>query len=332
MDSMKSKVIFYREKHYEPRCLAWMKELREHNKTKKVYDVDPYVEVYQFRDNVYALLTDNLDGGYNSWMYLVDGPEKALLVDTSYGLGDLKGLVDEITGGKEIIVVNTHKSFDHSYGNCRFDKAYCHEYSVPYMERQQNPHIWDYLFDENGKNIWVEFDREDLPIKNFKRFEVIGVPDGYTWDLGDGHEIELIWLPGHQPGHCGFLDKKERILFCGDGFIAMRIGIGGAKPGEPFAEYGTVEAYRDQIEKLIPRLGEFDSLFPGHFIVDIGTEGVTSMLEACNRALENPNGEDFDCVMSKGRIIKANYVEGLGILGYDDNCLYKASRQVKEAE
>src|ERR1022692_4657995 len=34
---------------------AYMKELRENNKTRKIYPVNPYVEVYQFRDNLYEL-------------------------------------------------------------------------------------------------------------------------------------------------------------------------------------------------------------------------------------------------------------------------------------
>ena len=41
---------------------AFMKELREHNKTRKIYDINPYVEVYQFRDNLYGLFTENCDG------------------------------------------------------------------------------------------------------------------------------------------------------------------------------------------------------------------------------------------------------------------------------
>src|ERR1017187_6192898 len=36
---------------------AYMKETRENNKTRKVYPVNPYVEVYQFRDNLYELFT-----------------------------------------------------------------------------------------------------------------------------------------------------------------------------------------------------------------------------------------------------------------------------------
>ena len=115
---------------------AFMKELRENNKTRAIYDINPYVEVYQFRDNLYGIFAENCDGKGDVWMYLTVGPERAMLIDTAYGLGDLKGLVDEITGGKPILVVNTHDHYDHAYGNCRFDKVYCHEYLVPYLETQ----------------------------------------------------------------------------------------------------------------------------------------------------------------------------------------------------
>ena len=72
---------------------AFMKMLREQDRTKKVYPVDPYVEVYQFRDNLYGLLTESADGMGDPWMYLLIGPEKAMLVDTGFGIGNLKGLV-----------------------------------------------------------------------------------------------------------------------------------------------------------------------------------------------------------------------------------------------
>jgi len=148
---------------------AFMKELREHNKTRKIYDINPYVEVYQFRDNMFGLFTENCDGMGDVWMYLTIGPEKAMLVDTAYGLGDLKGLVDQLTGGKPLIVVNTHEHYDHAYGNCRFDKVYCHESLVPELENQ-NEHMWDYLFDAFGNNIWLQFDRNDLPA--FRKYEM----------------------------------------------------------------------------------------------------------------------------------------------------------------
>jgi len=46
-------------------------------------------------------------------MYLLEGSERALLVDTGFGMGNLKGLCEELSGGKPIVVVNTHSHGDH---------------------------------------------------------------------------------------------------------------------------------------------------------------------------------------------------------------------------
>ena len=137
---MKSKVILEREP-VDPLSRAWMKELRSHNKTKREYEVDPYAEVYQFRDDVYGILKDSADGMGAPWMYLVVGKEKALLIDTGFGIGNLKGLAEELAEGKPLYLVNTHAHFDHCYGNCQFEKVYCHEYEAPYLEQKQDPHI-----------------------------------------------------------------------------------------------------------------------------------------------------------------------------------------------
>ena len=129
---------------------AYMKELREKDKTMRIYPVNPNVEVYQFRDNMYGLFNQNCDGMGDVWMYLIIGPEKAMLIDTAFGIGDMKGLVDEITGGMPLIVANTHAGPDHCLGNVRFDKVYCHEYAVYNITHRCKPRAWDYLFDENG--------------------------------------------------------------------------------------------------------------------------------------------------------------------------------------
>lgn len=134
---------------FEPQNLVsytYMKRLREHDDTRRVYDCDPYVEVYQFRGNLYGLFVPNCDGAGDVWQWLTIGPEKCLLVDTGFGLGDTKALVETLAPGKEIIVVNTHDHYDHAFGNCRFDRVYCHESLVP-LVKEQNPHMWDYLWD-----------------------------------------------------------------------------------------------------------------------------------------------------------------------------------------
>ena len=125
---------------------AYMKMLRETDSTMKVYPVNPYVEVYQFKDNLYGLFNQNCDGMGDVWIYLIIGPEKAMLIDTAYGLGNLHGLVDEITGSMPLIVVNTHTGPDHVLGNVLFDKIYCHEYETENIKNKCHPGAWDYLY------------------------------------------------------------------------------------------------------------------------------------------------------------------------------------------
>jgi glyoxylase-like metal-dependent hydrolase (beta-lactamase superfamily II) len=312
---IKSKIIKLQEP-IEQLSSAFMKELRLHNRTKRVYEINPYAEVYTFRENIYGFYTDNIDGGGPPWMFLVVGPEKAMLVDTGCGQGNLKGLCDEISGGKPLIVVNTHPHPDHSAGNFQFDKIYCHEYCVPYLKSGMDPHRWDKLFDESGKCIWVEFDRNDL-IK-YKEYEIIGCKDGFVFNLGGDYDIELILLAGHAPGQAGFLDKKNRVLFCGDDFISMRVSVNKPRPDMPYREYATVNAFRAQLEKLVKRNNEFDTLFPGHFIVDIDGSVVQNMLNVCNEIIKDPKAYD-QLYERKGKQCMGKFVPGLGTIEYNED-------------
>ena len=307
----------------DPVSWAYMKELRENNKTRMIYPVNPYVEVYQFRENLYGLFTHNLDGGGDVWMFLTVGPEKALLVDTAYGLGDIKGLCDQITGGKPLYVAVTHEHFDHAYGACRFDKVYCHENLKPYLELQ-NAHQWDYLFDDYGDNIWVQFDREDLP--KFKKFEIDGVPDGYKFDLGGGYEVELIFQGGHSAGHAAYLDKKNRIVFTGDNIICDTSGCGSVNIAGrgPHGEEQLLSNYRKNLKRLVDRMGEYDYVYPAHFMVDVENYVMAKELECVDAVLANPDGWDYwDASWGKaatapsGRYMK--HIHGFSVVYYGYN-------------
>ena len=288
---MKSRRIKF-DAPQDPISWAYMKELREHDKTKKVYPVNPYVEVYQFRDNLYALLTENNDGGGDVWMFLIVGPEKAMLIDTAFGLGDVKGLADTISGGKPLIVANTHEHYDHAYGNCRFDKVYCHEYLVPYLQTQHE-HMWDYLFDDYGDNIWLDYDRNDLP--KFKKYEIVGVKDGHKFNLGGDYEVELVFTGGHSAGHAAYIDKKDRIVFIGDDIISDTAGCGSinvTRPG-PHAENTSLKVWRDNLKRLIDRMDEFDYVYPGHFMLDIENSVMLDTLQALDEVLANPESYTY---------------------------------------
>lgn len=285
----KKKLKNWREPE-NPIRYAFMKLLRERDETGRVYAVDPFAEVYDLRPGIFGIYTESLDGMGDSWIFIIEGEDRALVIDTSFGLGNLKGLIHELIGDKPYDVANTHSHFDHAYGNYQFDRVYCHEYEVPKLQANMNAGVWDYLFDENGEGIWYDFKRSDLC--GFKEYEIVGVPDGYTFKLGPGHEVELVFLPGHSTGHCGFLDKKNRIFFPGDDCCVGAIGVGGNK-NIPFGEYGTVEALCKELKKIYARRDEFDSLFPSHGPVETGPIMLLSAIEACEAVLADPTDYDM---------------------------------------
>jgi glyoxylase-like metal-dependent hydrolase (beta-lactamase superfamily II) len=303
---------------------AYYKLLREHDKTKKVFPVNPYAEVYRFRDNVYGIFTHSLDGMGDPWIYLVVGPERAMLVDTGFGLGDLKGLVRELIGDLPYIVVNTHCAYDHSYGNTQFDTVYCHEYEVYSLKKRMRPDIWDYLFDGKGEGIWASFDRADLV--KFKEYGIVGVPDGHVFNLGGDYEVELVFLPGHSHGHAAFLDRKSRILFAGDVACVGAVGVGGGgQTDHPYRQYGTVEALYREYGKIIARMDEFDGLFPGHGPVDTGPILLASIREACGAVLRDPFCYDEKRELVRNGVKTTQYCKMIyesGYLKYNSASLY----------
>lgn len=73
--------------------------------------------------------------------YLIEGNEKALLIDTGYGIGDLKGFVDTLTK-KPYEVYMTHAHVDHGGGAYAFGKVHLHH-------RDQEP-FQDKLFTKDA--------------------------------------------------------------------------------------------------------------------------------------------------------------------------------------
>ncbi|MBE6103921.1 MAG: MBL fold metallo-hydrolase [Erysipelotrichaceae bacterium] len=285
---------------------SFMKVLREYSTLKQFYpEVNPYTEVYQVRDNVWALYNDSFDGAGDVWMYLIEGSEKALLVDNSFGVGDLKGLIRKLIGDKEVIPVITHAHFDHCYGSAQFDKVYCHKNEVPDLMKKNNPDIWDYLFNQTdhdeevwgetihpGEPLYTRFDRKDIIVdldhkENYKPYEIVGVENGHEFDLGNGYIVEAVLLPGHTPGMCGYWDHQTDAFFIGD-----TTGMGNKPAGEPYGEFCTVEAMHDELVKVLPRLKPTTRIFPGHGALDQSCILLKYLLETTERIMNDPEHPD----------------------------------------
>ncbi|QNK39100.1 MBL fold metallo-hydrolase [Caproicibacter fermentans] len=67
-------------------------------------------------------------------MHLVEGRRRAALIDTGYGLGDLKGYIESLTD-KPYDVLITHGHVDHAGGVGQFEKVYMNHADIPLYQR-----------------------------------------------------------------------------------------------------------------------------------------------------------------------------------------------------
>lgn len=139
-------------------------------------------------------------------MYLLEGEDKALLIDTGYGVGNLREFVKKLTD-KPILVANTHFHPDHAAGNGEFEKVYISK---------------NYKLDAPSVNnpMAVPFDITKLP---YPDYEKVLIGEGYTFELG-GRIVEVLDV---RPAHCNsslfFLDRGHRMFFCGDELEAGQV-------------------------------------------------------------------------------------------------------------
>ncbi len=136
-------------------------------------------------------------------MYIVEGTQKALLIDTGTRTAKLDSIIALITK-KPLQVVITHAHGDHA-GNIGFFK----EISM---------HPADTI----------------LLSKRYKG-KIIFVNDGDVFDLGET-KIEVSHMPGHTPGSIILLDRKAGICYSGDAFGSNHVWL-QLKPLSPMETY-----------------------------------------------------------------------------------------------
>ncbi len=185
-------------------------------------------------------------------IYLVEGSQKALLIDTGLGAADLAGAVKKLTG-KPVLVVNTHGHPDHSGSNYQFDKIYMHQadidaakmYSAPEMRKNVGGSML------NGKKPG----ETEIYKGNEITPEYISVSDGFEFNLGD-RIITVMETPGHTPGSICLLDVKNKVLFSGDNNNThVWLFLEGCSP---------LSDYLKTLEKQLSKLDKFTTLYPGH--------------------------------------------------------------------
>ncbi len=164
---------------------------------------------------------------YNESVYILEGEDRALLIDAGVYMPTLDKVAAQLTG-KPVTLALTHGHGDH-VGSARLF-----------------PEVWLHAAD-------TALLRSNLPDY---QGEIKLLSDGDVIDLG-GRQIEVLHTPGHTFGSITFFDKTNRYGFSGDAFGSTNLLL--------FA--GPFSALANTCERTIEYMEKngIEKLYPGHY-------------------------------------------------------------------
>jgi hydroxyacylglutathione hydrolase len=245
----------------------------------------------------------SIAGSANEQMYLITGSEKAILVDTGMGIGDLAGAVREITS-LPVMVVNTHGHPDHAGGNSNFNEVWLPEKDLEIMEVMC---VTEYRFNDIAAvnkdtfPLYPQMVEGLVPLKAFNRKYL--QPDQVI-DLG-GRQFSVLETPGHTPGSVCLVNFKEQQIFSGDTIVAT--------PAWLYLKHSLpLHIYYQSLQKIDQFGFKNLKIFPGHPPVPLDSAQLKDLLACCEEILGNPRrgefvktfaGEGYQWTHGKGTII-----------------------------
>jgi hydroxyacylglutathione hydrolase len=203
---------------------------------------------------------NSMNGTQN--IYLLEGEEKALLLDTGYGTGTLHAFVDGLTD-KEILVANTHFHPDHSAGNGEIERVFLSKGAE---------------IDAPSINGFGPFDLGKLPYPNYEK---VYIGEGDKIELG-GRTIEVLdALPAHCNSSLFFLDHGHRMFFTGDELEAAQVLLydNSNNPDAPYNVKERLDNFYNNNKRIQELSMEYDYLLPNHNGVVIAKSYVQEFIE-----------------------------------------------------
>ena len=252
--------------------------------------MQPWFTIDQINKDTYIL------SEYRHWeethSYLLIGTQKALLIDTGLGIGNIQDEVRKLTH-KPVTAVATHIHWDHIGGHRYFPDFYAHGEELNWLNGE-----FPLTLDQIKEMVLDRCDPpNDFDVDNYEFFQ--GTPtrvlkDNDTIDLG-GRVLQVLHTPGHSPGHMCFYEEARGWLFTGD--LVYKDTLLAYYPStDP-------QAYLKSIERVAAL--PVKRVFPAHHSLDIQPEILTQMQAA------------FRGLQAEGKLH-----HGSGIYDYDDFAIW----------
>jgi glyoxylase-like metal-dependent hydrolase (beta-lactamase superfamily II) len=181
----------------------------------------------------------------NAYILRRDGADRGLIVDPGDEAERILAAVDALGIGIDAILV-THCHFDHIGAVAPVAAAtgapvYCPEIEVPVLADIMSFVPWP------GFGPYESYDADEA-VAGGERLELAGL------------EIDVLFTPGHSPGHVTYAVPDEAALFSGDVLFHGSVG----RVDLPGGDWGTL---LESIRSLVDGYPEETRVYPGHMAV-----------------------------------------------------------------
>ena len=181
----------------------------------------------------------------NTYLVYNDAKECCIIDPGCYFSSEEQALKDFIAdnGLKPVYLLNTHCHLDHIFGNRFVQKTYGLILHLHPLEKQ----VLD-LGPVSGQMWQLPFDNYDGELKYINENDTI--------ELGE-EKLEIVFTPGHSPGHVCFYSKVHKFLIGGDVLFNGSVG----RTDLPGGDFKTLE---QSIMTKLYTLHEDVIVYPGH--------------------------------------------------------------------
>jgi glyoxylase-like metal-dependent hydrolase (beta-lactamase superfamily II) len=175
---------------------------------------DPWFTVQPIDEATFAI------SEYGHWervhSFLLLGNDKAALIDTGLGIGNIRTITDQLTA-LPIEVLTTHVHTDHIGSHGQFSRIYVHEGDRDWLVHGIQGLSLEQIRSDIGRDLTQRTpDGFDPAAYTPFQGEPAGLlADGDIIDLG-GRTLTVYHTPGHSPGHVCLWDDSRGFLFTGD--------------------------------------------------------------------------------------------------------------------
>lgn len=232
--------------------------------------------------------------------YLLEGTDRAVLIDTGLGMTDMRKITESLTK-REVFVINTHGHLDHISCNYQYPLSYLHSKDDELFKESCGYEVrFAFWVDRLKKKGYSEKLIKSLEtrsiLEKLSRIPECNPPkeisEGMRFDLGD-RILQIVETPGHTEGSVCIYEKGTERLYTGDTICEKGVMLN-------FEYSAGSDVFKKSIKKLQRLCNSKTMLYPGHQAVPLGADWMEDYIECADAAterrmetVENGKGENI---------------------------------------